>query len=81
MLTDTIAEICSTHLTTAPRRHRAVAISDTFEAAVLRIKEKYASASSPCVFVNDCIKNVRFSRFDELIRRNFFEIPNESKPT
>ena len=61
--------------------HRAFRISDDFDSEVIRIKSKYANAGFPLAFIEETISNFRFSNFEELIPRNFFENPDESKPT
>ena len=61
--------------------HRALSISDDFEAEVVKIREKYKNAGFPYGFVNDTIKKIRFSKFDELIPDNFFDVPDDTKPT
>ena len=60
--------------------HRAFCISDDFDSEVDRIRTKYQNASFPIRFINECIQHFRFSRFEQIIPKTFFE-NTEAKPT
>ena len=53
--------------------HRALLIADNFENEVDLIRKRYQKAGFPNAFINDVIKNFRFSRLDRLIPENFFD--------
>ena len=59
--------------------HRAYAISDDFDAEIIGIRERFLHSGFPSGFINETIHNFKFSRFEELIPRDFFDLP-ESKP-
>jgi hypothetical protein len=57
--------------------HRAIMISDNFEEEVKLIRQRYVQAGFPYAFINDVIKNFKFSRLDRIIPENFFNEKDE----
>ena len=57
--------------------HRAYVISDNFDEEVANIRERYLNAGFPLGFINETIKQFNFSRFEEIIPKNFFDKPVE----
>ena len=60
--------------------HRAYAISDNFDEEKSNIRDRFSKSGFPCGFVNNTITNFKYSRFQELIPGNFFDLP-ETRPT
>ena len=50
--------------------HRAYMILDCFEEDIIKIRERFAHAGFPYGFVNEVIKNFRFSLFERIIPEN-----------
>ena len=53
--------------------HRAFLISDDFDSEIMDIKNKFCKAGYPNGFVDETIKNFKFSRTERIIPENFFE--------
>ena len=58
--------------------HRAFLISDDFEFEVDKIRNKYCQAGYPRGFVENTIKNFKFSRIERIIPENFFDEKSET---
>ena len=53
--------------------HRAFLISDDFDYEITEIKNKFSNAGYPISFIEETIKNFKFSRTERIIPENFFE--------
>lgn len=53
--------------------HRALVISDDFDEEIVKIRERYRQAGFPQGFIDQTIRDFRFSRFQRIIPENFFE--------
>ena len=58
--------------------HRAFIISDDFEGEIHNIRDRYLKSGFPLAFINETIKNFKFSRIEQIIPKHFFEEENET---
>ena len=57
--------------------YRAFVISDSFEDELTNIRDRYSTAGYPLGFINEVIKDFKFTRLECLIPKHFFEIPDK----
>ena len=53
-------------------------ISDDFEEELHNIRDRYLKSGFPLAFINETIKNFKFSRIEQIIPKHFFEEENET---
>ena len=59
--------------------HRVFVISVSFEEELTNIRDRYSTAGYPIGFINEVIKDFKFTRLECLIPKHLFEIP-DNKP-